>query len=97
MIHGNNVVLEYLASGIPAVVTDTGGNREIILDGKNGFFFPVNDHKALAELLELILDDHALYSRLCKNAKNSVEGRFSNSNMVRSHETFFRTIFKGKA
>ena len=52
-----NVILEYLASGIPVVATNTGGNREIIMDNTNGFLFPVNDYKALADILILGIEN----------------------------------------
>lgn len=33
----SNALLEALASGLPAVVTDTGGSSELVEEGKNGF------------------------------------------------------------
>src|SRR5258708_11663941 len=44
------VVAEYLASGIPAVVSDDGGSPEILAPG-TGFVFPVADASACAEVL----------------------------------------------
>lgn len=92
-----NVILEYLASGIPVVATNTGGNREIIVDNKNGFLFPVNDYKALADILSLILDDDTLYSKLCGNVKGNLKERFDNSIMIRRYEAFFRKIVERKS
>jgi len=92
----SNVILEYLASGIPVIATDTGGNREIIVDNENGFLFTVNDYRALGDKLILILDNEILSSKLCSNARRSVEGRFENSIMIRNYETFFSEIARNK-
>ena len=44
-----NALLEALACGTPAVVTDAGGNGEVVQDGKTGFVVPRNDPQRLAE------------------------------------------------
>lgn len=88
----SNVILEYLASGIPVVATNTGGNREIIVENKNGFLFTVNDYKELAEKTLLILDDETLYAKLSSNSRKSVSDRFENSIMVNNYELYFHKI-----
>jgi glycosyltransferase involved in cell wall biosynthesis len=47
-----NVVLEALASGVPAVVTPDGGPKFIVREGETGFV-TVDDHfaEAVAELV----------------------------------------------
>ncbi|UCB52866.1 MAG: glycosyltransferase family 4 protein [Candidatus Zixiibacteriota bacterium] len=42
-------LLEAMNFGLLPIVTDIPGNREWIGEGKNGFLFPVSDHKSLAE------------------------------------------------
>ncbi len=41
-------LLEALACGVPAVVTDAGAAREIIQEGINGCVVPVGDAKSMA-------------------------------------------------
>lgn len=70
-----NVVLEALASGLPAVVSDRGGPRDLIDSGRNGIIASANDPMAFADALEPILRDPALRQRMSIAARESAEGR----------------------
>lgn len=50
-----NVVLEAGAMGLPAVVTDINGSREIITDGVNGLIVPPATVAPLAEAVARLL------------------------------------------
>jgi len=41
-------LLEAIATGLPVVVSDTPGNREWVVSGKNGWLAPVGDAEAFA-------------------------------------------------
>jgi glycosyltransferase involved in cell wall biosynthesis len=53
-------LLEAMASGLPAVVSDVGEARDLVDDGTNGFLYPPGDVSALSELLLRLLGDPAL-------------------------------------
>lgn len=50
-------ILESLAANVPVVTTTVGGNTEIIKDSINGFLFKAGNTKALAEILEGIVNN----------------------------------------
>jgi glycosyltransferase involved in cell wall biosynthesis len=52
-----NAVLEAMSWGMPVVVTTSGALPEMIKDGQNGFIVPMRDSEAIAERLELMLED----------------------------------------
>jgi len=53
-------VLEAMASGLPVVVTDTGGTAELVREGVNGYIVPWADAPALTDaLVALALDEQA--------------------------------------
>ncbi len=65
-------IMESLACGLPVVATDNRGHRELIKDGFNGYLFQANDCTTLTRKIADLIRDKALYSRLSKNACNSV-------------------------
>jgi glycosyltransferase involved in cell wall biosynthesis len=70
-----NVVLEALASGLPAVVVDRGGPRDLIAHGVNGFVARSNDPDDLARYLRLLLEDQGLRARMAEAARASAASR----------------------
>jgi glycosyltransferase involved in cell wall biosynthesis len=61
-----NVVLEALASGVPAIVTPDGGPRTIVRDGETGRIVP-DDH--FAEAIAGLLSDPARLDKMRKVAR----------------------------
>ena len=60
---------EYMSQGHPVVVTNHGGQREYVVQERNGLLVPPGDAKALAEAIARLVDDAALRQRLGKQAK----------------------------
>jgi glycosyltransferase involved in cell wall biosynthesis len=59
-----NALMEAMASGLPAVVTDVGNCKELITHGKNGFVVPPSDVDQFAEALLVLLRDEELRIRM---------------------------------
>jgi glycosyltransferase involved in cell wall biosynthesis len=68
------VLLEAMASGLPIISLDGFGNRELIVDGTNGFFLP-NDATAddLAKSVERFIEDPSLFEKLSDGGLNFVQ------------------------
>lgn len=49
-------LLEAAATGLPAVVTDVGGNRDLVLDGQTGYVVPPANPQALASAISGLMD-----------------------------------------
>ena len=63
---------EAMASGVPVVVTDSGENHLWIENGRNGFLVPVQDVKALAEKISLLLKFPSLRKELGESARRTI-------------------------
>jgi glycosyltransferase involved in cell wall biosynthesis len=70
-----NVVIESLASGVPCVVSDQGGPRELIRDGVTGFITKSLDVDDFAAAVRRIVDDEKLLATMRINARKAVQDR----------------------
>lgn len=70
-----NVVLEAQASGLPAIVTDVGGPRELVRDGETGLVVPGQDAAALHAAMRRLAVDAALRREMGDAARRSMGRR----------------------
>lgn len=86
-----HIVLEAMQAGTPVVVSDAGGNTEVVTHGENGWVAPKGDEAALAEsLLEALRDPELAGSR----ARAAIESlaRFSWPRMVDEYDAALRGL-----
>lgn len=85
-------LMEGMSLGKPAVVSDFGGNPEIISDGENGFVVPQRDSRALAEKILLLLNNEDLYSEISKNSAEIFKRRFRLRIMVENIQNIYTSL-----
>jgi len=61
-----NVALEGMACGLPVVAAATGGLRQLVTPGVNGFLFCPRDDENLAAVLRIALTHHVLLESMGK-------------------------------
>lgn len=71
------VALESMACGTPAIVSDVASLPELVEDGVTGFIVPPNDPAAIRGAIMKLIDDPALRARMGRQARASVEARFT--------------------
>lgn len=74
-----NTVLEAGAMGLPSIVTDINGSREIILDGVNGMIVPPRNEERLYLAMKAMLTCQTNREELAGNARKMIEDRFEQS------------------
>ena len=89
-------LLEGMSLGIPAVVSDFGGNPGVIKSGVNGFIVKKQDSKELKEGLEKLLKDEALYKELSEGSKRIFNEKFTAQVMTRNTEAIYEKAMGGK-
>lgn len=88
----SNVLLEYMAAGIPVVATDVGGNREIVRNAGLGLLVPPGDPGALAHSLCRLLNDTQQSSEIGKNARDHIVEHFSWTRKIREVEKYYEAL-----
>lgn len=87
-------LLEGMSLGIPAVVSDFGGNPGVISNGENGFVVPKQNSKALAEKLELLLDDEVIYEEMSDMSRKIFAKTFTARAMTEQTEKVYLDLIK---
>jgi L-malate glycosyltransferase len=89
-----NAIMEYMALCVPVVVTDAGGNDELVRDAENGFLVPVGDCDKLAEKITLLLLNANVASKIGMAGFETVRTKFSLENMLKSYQGYYNKIIK---
>jgi glycosyltransferase involved in cell wall biosynthesis len=86
-----NTVLEALAAGLPVVANDSGGTRELVIDGRTGILLPDREPATIAAGLLRVMTDAKLGDSLARNGRSHVERRFSMRAMTAEYQ---RLLFR---
>lgn len=70
-------LLEAQACGVPAVVTDVGGNSGVITHGVNGYLCPADDDEKMANHMRELIKYPELAQKMGKKGRERVERDFS--------------------
>lgn len=85
-------LLEASASGVPMIVTDVGGNREIVTDNVTGRVIAYGDAVSYSEALAELMQDVTLRLRLGAGAKDWADRHASVQAMHAAYETLYRAL-----
>lgn len=67
--------LQYMAAGIPTIMSPVGVNKEIIQDGENGFL--ASNTEEWADRLSRLIESVELRSKFATNGRKTVEEKYS--------------------
>jgi glycosyltransferase involved in cell wall biosynthesis len=87
-----NAVLEALAAGVPVVANDSGGTRELILDGRTGLLLGDRAPETVAGGVLRLLRDPALARTLAEAGRAHVARGFSMAAMAHAYKTLFSEV-----
>ena len=87
----SHAILETMASGVPIITTKTGGNPELIEDGKNGILLSFNDNKSFTEAITRLIRDPEKCMRFINESKSRVR-HFSEERMLRETLQLLETV-----
>ena len=89
-----NTVLEAGAMGLPSIVTDINGSRDIIMEGKNGTIIPSKDVESLFKAMERMMIDESWRKNMADNARQVIMDRFEQGFVQRCLLEYYDEIMK---
>ena len=90
----SNAILEAMASGLPIIATNVGGNSEIIKHKKNGLLIKSKDQNAIASTMIKIMKDSTLSQKISGDAKKTVNEKYNTEKMVKSYIDVYEKAVK---
>lgn len=84
---------EYMAAGIPAVVSEVDGLKDVV--GDPALWCKPQDEKSLAYIIKKLIEDKSLYDLKVSSAKERVK-KFSHEEMGKQYVTLYETLLGNK-
>lgn len=86
----SNSLMEAMAAGLPVIASDIPPNRELVVDGENGFLVKVGDRVAFQQFTDRLLADPHLARRLGDAGRERMRRDFNIDAMVAAHAKLYR-------
>lgn len=83
------VVREAMACGVPCIVTDIPGARDLIVNEESGLLVPSASPEKIAEAIRSLMNDRVKLQKLAKASHERIVNEFS----VEAYVSYFDTLF----
>jgi glycosyltransferase involved in cell wall biosynthesis len=87
---------EAMSVGLPSVVSDIPGNRQLIDAQIHGLLAPVKDQETLSVALRQLIGDPLLRARMGREARQRIVENYSTGQVTRRYEEMFSSILAEK-
>ena len=85
----SNSIMEYMSLGKPVIATDSGGNKELIIDQQTGFIIPPFDENNLVSKILYLLNNETIRYNMGQEGKKRIIHDFNIKRMVEQYETLY--------
>lgn len=92
----NKAVIEAMALGKPAIVTDIPGNRDLVVNNTNGWVVPARNPQELAKAIQYLYDNPERCRQMGINSRKHVETRLNLVNTIKQHKELYEKLFREK-
>jgi glycosyltransferase involved in cell wall biosynthesis len=83
---------EYLASGVPTLLTDVGENSKYVKDNVHLYFVPPSNPELYSEKLNYILSNYSEAKKVALNGKSFIEENYSYKTLGKNLKEFIQSI-----
>jgi L-malate glycosyltransferase len=89
-------IIESMACGVPAIITDVGGARELVTQGETGIIVRRRSARAIGEALAWIYEHPAERRLMGQAARESIRTRFAMEHAVEAHLSLYKSLRSGR-
>ncbi|MGR6033895.1 MAG: TIGR03088 family PEP-CTERM/XrtA system glycosyltransferase [Candidatus Nitrosoglobus sp.] len=93
----SNTILEAMATGLPVVATDVGGNPELVADTLTGFLVPAANPQAISEVLASYAHNQELIREHGRAARQRAVEKFGIKPMVTHYTALYDALLATQA
>lgn len=88
----SSAIVDAINYSLPVICSDSfGGTREILLNGKGGDLFKINDHKSLSQKIKAFIKNPKKLIKKSLIAKRNIK-KFNEINNLKKYEKIFKKI-----
>jgi len=94
-VHGEgtaNALLEYMALSKPVVVSDNGGNREVVKDGESGFVIKPGSPEEIGKHVNYLLADAVRAQEMGRVGKAILIEKFNMEKMINAYVEIYQAL-----
>jgi glycosyltransferase involved in cell wall biosynthesis len=92
----SNAIMEAMLCALACVVTDVGGNNELVTEGETGYVVPAGDRDTFAARIGALLGDPLLRRTLGQRGAKRILNEFSLERMVGETEKKYEELLEAK-
>ena len=85
-------ITEAMASGLPIVATDVGGNKELVVNEQSGYLVPPNNQDLFAKKMQQIIDNDIKRKKFGLEAKKIAQEKFSFDIMIDKYIEIYKKL-----
>lgn len=89
-----NSVLEAMAFGLPVVTRPVGGIKDFFMNGEHGYMTESKDPEIIATLIERIMTDRALMTKMSRTVHEYAKKRFMASSVAERLTDIYKTMMR---
>lgn len=88
----SNTILEAMATGLPVIATDVGGNSELVTHNETGILIKPNSVESIVEAIRMYINHPELTRLHGKNSRQKVLTKFTLNRMVSEYTSIYRKL-----
>ena len=88
----SNALMEAMSCGVPAVVSDIAGNRDLVVPDETGLLVAVGDRAGFTKQTHRLIEDPDLRARLANNSQQRMREQFSVQRMVERYGQLYQSL-----